>query len=390
MFENAAHLAILALGELHLDPLVAAGPPLQIGVDRSIADAVDLDPVEQAFERRLADFAERTGAIGSLDAGRGQLELALQFAVGGEQQQALGVHVEPPHRDDARQALGQAIVDGRAALGITLGRQQAGRLVKPEETGRGRGLHRLPVDGHAVQRGEQRGRRLDRGAIDGDAALGDHPFDLAARGDSGAGEKLCDALRFTGGGQVSSPCGRRAGRPDIYLRPAEVRARHPSHRRLVAVLYRAFEGGTATNMLFAKRQRMIRRIIIVEDEPLVAFDNEHLLEEAGYEVVATVGDAAGAFAVIGAEPLDLVLTDIALAGDGNGIDVARAARAKGIPVLFVTGNCSEEARALAIGCLAKPYSEKTLKAALDAIERQLQGRPMKRPPAQLTLYEAAA
>ena len=143
-------------------------------------------------------------------------------------------------------------------------------------------------------------------------------------------------------------------------------------------------------MLFAKRQRMIRRIIIVEDEPLVAFDNEHLLEEAGYEVVATVGDAAGAFAVIGAEPLDLVLTDIALAGDGNGIDVARAARAKGIPVLFVTGNCSEEARALAIGCLAKPYSERTLKAALGAIERQLQGRPMKRPPAQLTLYEAAA
>ena len=59
-------------------------------------------------------------------------------------------------------------------------------------------------------------------------------------------------------------------------------------------------------------------------------------------------------------------------------------------MLFVTGNCSEEARALAIGCLAKPYSEKTLKAALDAIERQLQGRPMKRPPAQLTLYEAAA
>jgi DNA-binding response OmpR family regulator len=143
-------------------------------------------------------------------------------------------------------------------------------------------------------------------------------------------------------------------------------------------------------MLFARRKRLIRRILIVEDEPLVAFDNEHMLGEAGYDVVATVGDVAGALVVIAAQPLDLVLTDIALAADGDGLEVARAARSRGVPVLFVTGNCDDEARSLAVGCLAKPYSERTLKAALGAIERQLQGRPMKRPPRQLTLYEAAA
>jgi DNA-binding response OmpR family regulator len=143
-------------------------------------------------------------------------------------------------------------------------------------------------------------------------------------------------------------------------------------------------------MLFARRKRLIRRILIVEDEPLVAFDNEHMLGEAGYDVVATVGDVAGALAVIAARPLDLVLTDIALAGDGDGLEVARAARARGVPVLFVTGHCGDEARALAVGCLAKPYSERTLRAALSAIERRLQGRPMKRPPRQLTIYEAAA
>ena len=38
-------------------------------------------------------------------------------------------------------------------------------------------------------------------------------------------------------------------------------------------------------MLFGKRERLIRRILIVEDEPLVAFDNEYLLKDAGYEVV---------------------------------------------------------------------------------------------------------
>ena len=111
-------------------------------------------------------------------------------------------------------------------------------------------------------------------------------------------------------------------------------------------------------MLFGKRDRRIRRILIVEDEPLVAFDNENMLQDADYEVVATVDSYADAAAQIAAEQIDLVMTDISLAGEGDGLDVARAAVAKGVPVLIVTGNCSEEARGLAVGCLAKPYSEK--------------------------------
>ena len=141
-------------------------------------------------------------------------------------------------------------------------------------------------------------------------------------------------------------------------------------------------------MLFGKRQRTIRRIVIVEDEPLVAFDNEHLLNEAGYEVVATVDNLADAVRVIQAEAaLDLVLTDVTLSGDGDGMDVARAAGAKGIPVLFVTGSCPPEAQTLGIGCLSKPYSDRMLKAALDALDRKLQGAPPKKLPAGLSLYE---
>ena len=142
-------------------------------------------------------------------------------------------------------------------------------------------------------------------------------------------------------------------------------------------------------MLFGKRERSIRRILIVEDEPLVAFDNEYMLKEEGYEVVATVDTPAEALAVIAAEPLDLVLTDIKLSGDDDGIDVARAARAKNVPVLFVTGHPTEEARALGIGCLAKPYTEKVLKGALAALDGHLQGDRRKRLPPQLTLYAAA-
>jgi DNA-binding response OmpR family regulator len=142
-------------------------------------------------------------------------------------------------------------------------------------------------------------------------------------------------------------------------------------------------------MLFGKRERAIRRILIVEDEPLVAFENEHLLGEAGYEVVATVDTLADAVRVLGEEEIDLVLSDIKLNGDGDGMDVARAAAAKSVPVLFVTGNCPIEAHSLGLGCLAKPYTDRMMRNALDAVDRKLQGKTVKRLPAGLSLYSEA-
>ncbi|HYI40937.1 MAG TPA: response regulator [Allosphingosinicella sp.] len=142
-------------------------------------------------------------------------------------------------------------------------------------------------------------------------------------------------------------------------------------------------------MLFGKRERAIRRILIVEDEPLVAFDSEHLLRECGYDVVATVDTLADAVRVLGEAEIDLVLSDIQLNGDGDGMDVARAAGARGVPVLFVTGNCPVEARGLGLGCLAKPYTDKVLKGALEAVDRKLSGKKVKKLPTGLSLYEEA-
>ncbi|HMG47289.1 MAG TPA: response regulator [Allosphingosinicella sp.] len=142
-------------------------------------------------------------------------------------------------------------------------------------------------------------------------------------------------------------------------------------------------------MLFGKRERRIRRILIVEDEPLVAFDNEYMLQDAGYEVVATVDSFAAAAEAIAAGPIDLVLTDLSLAGAGDGTDVARAARAKGVAVLFVTGHSTADVEDLALGCLTKPYSERVLLGALDAIDGHIQGRKPRKIPEQLTLYVRA-
>lgn len=139
-------------------------------------------------------------------------------------------------------------------------------------------------------------------------------------------------------------------------------------------------------MLFGSKRRAITRLLVVEDEPLVAFDAEHLLREQGYDVVATVDRVADAVAVIGdGHAIDLVLVDITLA-DGSGIDVAHAARARGIPVMFVTGACPTEAEALAVGCLAKPYAQRDLLAAVGAIDGAVQGRKPRRLPSGFRLF----
>lgn len=139
-------------------------------------------------------------------------------------------------------------------------------------------------------------------------------------------------------------------------------------------------------MLFGKRVRMIHRLLIVEDEPLVAFDNEHFLREAGFEVVATVDSVADAIAVIEAAEIDLVLADVRLSDGDGGIDVARAAQAREIPVLFVTAACPVEARLFALGCLTKPYAQRDLRAAIVVMEAKLAGQPVKRKPKGLTLF----
>lgn len=140
-------------------------------------------------------------------------------------------------------------------------------------------------------------------------------------------------------------------------------------------------------MFFGRKKRRIEKLLVVEDEPLVAFDNEHFLTEAGFTVVATTDRVADAVAVIASgKSIDLVLVDLALA-DGNGMDVARAAFARAIPALYVTGNCPAEAQSFAAGCLAKPYQQRDLLAAIDAIEAVGDGRAPKRVPPGLRLFE---
>ena len=139
-------------------------------------------------------------------------------------------------------------------------------------------------------------------------------------------------------------------------------------------------------MLFGKRKRIVKRILIVEDEPLTAFDNEVMLADFGYDVVATLDSFEDAIALLDREDVDLVLSDVRLSGKRSGFDLARAAKNRGIPVLFSTGHSIPDSeKPLAVGCLTKPYNERQLKSALESVDRVLGGEKAK-PAKGIELY----
>ncbi|MBD3760229.1 response regulator [Sphingomonadaceae bacterium G21617-S1] len=140
-------------------------------------------------------------------------------------------------------------------------------------------------------------------------------------------------------------------------------------------------------MLFNIKEPRLKNLLIVEDEPLIAFDNEHFLATHGYTVVATIDNAPAAERLISAGGIDLILADVRLNGS-DGRDVALAAGKAAIPVLFVTASCPIDAREIAVGCLAKPYSQRELKLAIEAVEAHIFGvTTPKRTVRGLTLYK---
>ena len=139
-------------------------------------------------------------------------------------------------------------------------------------------------------------------------------------------------------------------------------------------------------MLFGRRKRIVKRILIVEDEPLVAFENENSLGDHGYEIVATVDDYDRAIEILDSETdIHLILSDVRLKSERTGLDLARHAKTKGVPTLFATGQPHEGAHEVAVGCLMKPYSERQLVKAIECVDLHLQNERYK-PPKGLRIF----
>ncbi|KAA0679501.1 response regulator [Roseomonas genomospecies 6] len=131
------------------------------------------------------------------------------------------------------------------------------------------------------------------------------------------------------------------------------------------------------------------RILIVEDNALVAFDLEQQLLHAGHDVVGIAATASDAEAIAAAEGADVALMDVALADGSSGVDAAASLkRVHNIPSVFITATLPDtpEVRATGLGVLAKPFSEREVAGTLLAIEALLEGRFPSDAPARLVLF----
>ena len=137
----------------------------------------------------------------------------------------------------------------------------------------------------------------------------------------------------------------------------------------------------ATRPLMAYRRPL--RVLIVEDEALLAMQLDVLLMDAGHEVVGWAMTADEAMQIFHHAKPDLAFVDLQLGGGRTGIDVAREIRATnssatdGSVVVFVTANANmlPEDFAGAIGVIDKPYSMQGIEAALSYLHECIRTPP---------------
>ena len=112
-------------------------------------------------------------------------------------------------------------------------------------------------------------------------------------------------------------------------------------------------------------------ILIVEDELLIAAEIERILYRLGHSPLEPVDNSDEALAVLGQQPVELVLMDINIAGDCDGIATALMARRQfSVPVVFLTAR-SDSATvnraklAHPYGYLLKPFTADSLRAQIE-------------------------
>lgn len=132
---------------------------------------------------------------------------------------------------------------------------------------------------------------------------------------------------------------------------------------------------------------MPAKILIVEDEMLVAMELESILEDLGHEPVGIAPDLASA-EKLASDPLDLALVDLNLRDGLTGPEIGTRLCHRGVTVLFITANprVLGDGIAGAVGVLTKPTDETTVKAAVDYAFKVRSGAQDVEPPAALRTF----
>ena len=127
-----------------------------------------------------------------------------------------------------------------------------------------------------------------------------------------------------------------------------------------------------------------KKILVVEDETIVAWDIQNILESFGYIVSAVVDSGQDAIQKAAETNPDLVLMDIRLQGEMDGVEAAEQIRLRfNIPIVYVTAHADSKTLQRAkitepFGYIVKPFQEKELNATIEMalykfkIEKSLQ------------------
>ncbi|WP_367866617.1 sigma 54-interacting transcriptional regulator [Pedobacter sp. WC2423] len=115
---------------------------------------------------------------------------------------------------------------------------------------------------------------------------------------------------------------------------------------------------------------MTDRILIVEDEFIVAHDLKMILTRAGYEIAGIADSVKTALIILGQQEVGLVLLDIFLKGKQTGIDLANILMDKQIAFIYISANSNEKVMEAAkstmpYGFIVKPYRDKDVLLSID-------------------------
>jgi CheY-like chemotaxis protein len=106
------------------------------------------------------------------------------------------------------------------------------------------------------------------------------------------------------------------------------------------------------------------RVLVVEDEPVVAMCLEDILDGLGCVPVGPAGRLSEGLALAESETLDAAILDINLAGERS-TPIAEMLRMRGVPFAFASGyGAAPEGFAGKVPLIEKPYGEREIEAAL--------------------------
>ena len=131
------------------------------------------------------------------------------------------------------------------------------------------------------------------------------------------------------------------------------------------------------------------KVLIVEDEALLAMELESLIEEAGHQVVGWATSYKEAREMVERVRADIAFVDVHLADGPTGIDVAHyISESKRSMVVFMTANAKRipDNFVGAVGVISKPYTQSGLSSALTYLEEGVhRPPPVSKLPAGFTL-----